>query len=249
MTSSENTLGEPENLLHTYQALSDAFEQLYTQAKHAPVTDELKRPSWVKPLMTLAKSPEANTPVGDFLLKNHPERALYLREQFAKYVLGLETSKGAKNSLGELEARVMGMSPQGTAVFIGSGSQPNSVLGYARYAGNVVGLDIDPQAIEHAQKQYSQPNIAYRLEDGETFNYQGASQIGIAIMVPHKERILRRISETANPGCMVSVRTTSGLKSLLYTPFVEQVPSNLIKVATLHPPDQINHAVIYQKMN
>lgn len=177
-----------------------------------------------------------------------------LRNMYAEKVLALENQKigELKNSksvgntkddyvdliskLAADEARISSMNPDSSkVVFIGSGPDPLTVKEYAKHASQVIGVDINPDAIEVTQPiaDASDGKIKFEVADGINYDYKDATHIGLAVMTPQKE-ILKRVAETARPGAMITVRGATGLGQAMYSPFCKgDWPDTLEHLATL----------------
>lgn len=250
----------PPPIMTAYNKLDRQFNQIAQQAQRNPVSQRNIQPAWISTLQEQARSPEWNETVGHYVMRTHPKEMQYLRDQYASRTLLLEAKENAKapsnnykqlnSSFADLEAQASGMNANSKAVFVGSGPQPNSVLSYSNFAGKVTGVDIDPAAIEATQPiaRDSNGRINFALSSGETFDYSGATHVGIAVMVPGKEKVLEQIRRTAPPGCIVIVRSVDGLKNAMYDSFDPSSVKGFTKVATVHGTDKnITHAVILRK--
>lgn len=240
------------------------------QSLRTPVSKENPQPAWLNQLRELRHNPIWNKSLGDYVLERNPAIVQRLREQYSQRTLLLEATSSqvqqavqagggdqgyqkSNSSFADLEANVSGMDANARAVFVGSGPQPNSVLAYAEKAGHVTGIDIDPVAITHTQEKYKaqKSKIDFLEANGQTFDYGkvGATHVGIAVMVPEKDKILKQIAKTAPLGCTVIVRSTKNLKATMYESFDEsKIPPNMEKIATIEGNnDNITHAVILRK--
>lgn len=247
-------------ILKAYHARDAEFNQVVKEARQHPVSEKEIQPTWIGKLQKLARSPEWNETVGDYVMRTHPQEMKALRDQYEKRTLLLEKKENEKapstnysqlnTSFADLEAQSSGMNANSRAVFVGSGPQPNSVLAYAKLAGKVTGIDINPDAIK-ATKQIaknSSGKIDFQLSKGEEFDYSPYSHIGIAVMVPDKDKILAQIRKTAAPGAKVIVRSVDGLKNAMYQGFDASNAPGFSQVATVHGTNQnITHAMLLQK--
>lgn len=250
-------------LVDAYEKLDDQFMALASEARKNPVNERNIQPKWIEKLQEQARSQPWQETVGDFVMQAHADDMQYLREQYQKRVLLLEkTNKGPtpkvadnnyqalNTSFADLEARTSGMNGQSTAVFVGSGPQPNTVLSYAKFANRVTGIDTDRLAIAATEgiAAQSQGKIGFQQMAGEKFDYGPYSHVGIAVMVPNKGQILKQIAKTARPGCTVIVRSVDGLKNAMYEGLDPASLAGFEKVATVHGNDNnITHAVILRK--
>ncbi len=265
-TGSSNSLAlTPYNtpIWDAYQKLDQQFVALVTEAREHPVSKREIQPAWIGKLQEEARSQPWQETVGDYVMRAHTDDMQYLRQQYQERVLLLEkkntgsSPKVADNnyqalntSFADLEARTSGMNEQSTAVFVGSGPQPNTVLSYAKFANRVTGIDTDRLAIAATQgiAAQSQGKIDFQQMAGENFNYGPYSHVGIAVMVPNKGQVLKQIAKTAKPGCTVIVRSVDGLKNAMYEGLDPNSLAGFEKVATVHGSDKnITHAVILRK--
>ncbi len=250
-------------LLEAYEKLDEQFVALASEARTHPVIQGKIQPDWIGKLQQQARSQPWQQTLGDFVLQAHEQDVRYMRDQYQKRVSLLEkantgsTPQVADNnyqtlntSFADLEARTSGMNAQSTAVFVGSGPQPNTVLAYAKFANRVTGIDIDPLAIAATRNiaEQSKGKIAFQQISGESFDYGPYSHVGIAVMVPNKDQVLKQIAKTAKPGCTVIVRSVDGLKNAMYEGLNPASLNGFEKVATIHGNDKnITHAVILRK--
>jgi hypothetical protein len=71
-----------------------------------------------------------------------------------------------------------------------------------------VGVERDKSAVAEARRALKAlgPDVVYRCEAGELFNYAKAQLMFMANMVSSKRRVLNQIGNTAAPGTYVVVR-------------------------------------------
>lgn len=247
-------------ILKAYNARNTEFENVVKQARKHLVSEKNVQPDWIPELQKLARSPEWNETVGDYVMRTHPKAMQQLRNEYEKRTLLLEEQENKKapsnnysqlnTAFADLEAQASGMNKNSKAVFVGSGPQPNSVLAYSKLAGKVTGIDINPSAIEATKgiAQNSNGKIDFQLKSGEEFDYSPYSHIGVAVMVPGKEKILEQIRKTAQPGTKVIIRSVDGLKNAMYHSFDANQAPGFSQVATVHGTNQnITHAMLLQK--
>ncbi len=257
-----------------YRGLELDFNDIFEKAKKEPVTEEKPAPPWIKEMEQLASNRHRwEKSIFDFVVEQpkHRQQLEYLQQQYNDYSLFQEKNppkvplalsktqkindySQATGTFSDFEARVSGMQPDSKAVFIGSGPQPNTVITYAKHAGKVTGVDIDPGAVEKAKEVTSKHSLADKMEfvyqDGQDFDYHPFSHVTIASMVPNTQKlaIMQRISETAQPGTKVVIRSTGGLKQAMYAPFTASTEDlkGFNKVATINGPDHvINRAEVF----
>lgn len=251
------------NFPQSYQDLSRRFQDIHAEAQRKPVDPaSADAPDWMTTLREECSNPIWNVTLGDLVLHAYPKAAAYLQQQYALLILATELKEAQQESpaveyqslntrSADLEARVTDMNANAKVVFIGSGPQPNSVLAYARHAGQVTGIDCDQEAIQQSQRKIPRPlksKIRLETANGETFNYGGYSHIVLAAMVPDKKTILQQIRRTANSDAWVIIRDTRGLKGALYPPaYIHEIPG-FDKIAEIHGNAQnVTHAVIFRK--
>ena len=234
------------NLQRDYNNLNKKFQAIQKEAEKHPPTPADPAPKWNKDLQALARSPEANRSVADYVIDANPKAASLLRDEYAKSTLLLEQSDPAIHDLhqkgivrtdsdmaklakttdyskldasfADIEAQASGMGKSANAVFIGSGPQPNTVISYAKYANHVTGIDVDPAAIDATKTlaASSRGRMSFERKDGKAFDYSPYSHVGMAVMIPDKGAVLQQIDRTAAPGTKVIVRSVDGFKRAMY---------------------------------
>lgn len=236
-----------QQLQDHYNDLEADLDNIYKKAEKNPVNKNNQAPEWIIDLekKTGGEKGRWNMPVSEFLFNtaNNKKKLEFLQKQHSQYSLFEEQNKpdhcsniitevnsySNLNSIySDLEAKISGMGADSKAVFVGSGSQPNTVFSYAKHAGEIIGLDFDANAVNTAKKFLQKNNlemknkIKFEHKDGQKFNYGNCTHIGIAAMVPNEQkiRIFDQIRRTAKPGTIVIIRSTNGLKQALFPPFI-----------------------------
>jgi hypothetical protein len=258
-----------------YQALEKDFNDIYRQSKKEPVTPERPSPSWIKQMESLASDQRRwGKSVCDFMLKQ-PKNAMRLeclQKAYSEYSLRQEEAppkpapviteqpesvndySQATGTFSDLEAKISAMHPGAKAVFVGSGPQPNTVVSYAKHAGAVTGVDVNPVAVKKAEKVTADLPVSGAMsflhQDGRDVDYKGFTHVCLASMIPNDQKLamMRRIRETAEPGTHVIVRSTTGLKRAMYEPFRsrEKDLEGFKHVATIKGPAHvINESEVY----
>lgn len=257
-----------------YVGLERDFNDIFEKAEKEPVTVENPAPDWIKDMEQLASNRKRwEKSIFDFMAEQpkHQKQLKHLQQQYNDYSLFQEKNppkiplalsqtqkvndySQATGTFSDFEARISGMQPDSNVVFIGSGPQPNTVITYAMHAGNVTGVDIDPQAVEKAKEVIVNHPLAGKMDfvhqDGQNLDYSSFSHVSIASMVPNEQKlaIMHRIQATAKPGTKIVIRSTGGLKEAMYAPFAatEEELKGFNKVATIHGPDHvINRAEVF----
>lgn len=257
-----------------YESLERDFTDIFEQSQKEPVSEENPAPDWIKKMERLSSDRKRwEKSIFDFMAEQpeHKRQLQHLQQEYNDYSLLQEKNppkappalsatqnendySQATGTFSDFEARVSGMRPDSRAIFIGSGPQPNTVLTYAKHAGEVTGVDIDPNAVEKAKEVTAghplSSKMAFVYQDGQEVDYNPFTHVSIASMVPNEQKraIMRRVSETANPGTMVTIRSTGGLKQAMYAPFTasEEDLKHFNQVATILGPDHvINRALVF----
>lgn len=240
--------------------LDAQFMDVVQRAKKDKVSENNMVPAWKPLLQSIARNPQSNKSLADYVIESHPEEVKFLRDEYAKSTLLLEQEelkkpagndyKQLNSSFADLEARSSGMNPNSHALFVGSGPQPNTVLSYEQYAGKVTGIDIDPTAIKATEgiARDSKGKIEFKQANAYEFDYGPYSHIGVAVMIPEKGKVLQQIRKTGAPGCTVILRGVDGLKQAMYEGFNPDDLKGFDKVTTVHGTDKnITHAIILKK--
>lgn len=254
LPSAPSTAGLPEALIKDYQTLHDSFEAIKQSAGKEAVSENNVTPPWIGLLKQEAQKPLWQKTLGEYVLEQSLNQVTALQKQYETRSRLLETHSQAtsssqqysqlNSSMANFEALLSGMNPQDSkTVFVGSGPQPNSVLAFSEHANEVRGIDIDAAAIEDTQPLASE-KVKFEQADGVQFNYQPYSHVGLAIMVPQKEEVLKRVLATAQPGARMVVRSVDGLKKALYNGIDEKT----IKELRVSSPDKIGFERKFNKV-
>lgn len=261
--------------------MQKSLDSVFKEAVKNPVTPENPSPDWIKKLENAAtQGNRSDERVSEVLLRapENQEKVNFFRQQYSDYSCLAETKPPEKppeglqpvktnnysqatGTLSILETKIGSIGPDSKVVFVGCGSQPNTVLGYLRDAGKVTGLDIDPKSIAPAKKAIADAKASGQVSpakeaiikhiDGRDFDYSDETHVTIASMVPNEQKIkiLKQVRKTAKPGTIVTIRSVRGLKQAMYAPFKasEKDLEGFYKMGTAVGPDHvINHSEVYR---
>lgn len=204
---------------------------------------------------SVALDDEATTELGRTLALRYVGEIALVRELYESAYAELEVSDPdvdpGLDSHARSEAEASKITDSSKVVFVGSGSNPQTVITYATQAGSVTGIDYDPIAVARAKqlKVSRSPVVQYLVADGRTFNYDGYTHVGVAAMAEGKPGILRRIAETQVGACTVLVRTVEpGLHELIHASLPgDAIPDGLVIIDKISTSEAINHTLILQK--
>nr|WP_174806335.1 SAM-dependent methyltransferase [Paenibacillus humicus] len=213
-----------------------------------------------------------NTLMWEELIRREPEEterlAYRLRERSALCVAlmekyrALKLLEGAENDSGyfrnieaciEEEFGSFTVTPESRVLMVGSGSFPMTPLLIARRTGaQVVGIDIDPEAVELGRKVVSRlgPELPIRLEASSVEQLDGLSTVTHIIFsstVPVKYELLERLHPLTGEQTVVAMRYGGGLKSLFNYPIRQAADSRWRLAESLLKPGRIFDIALYRK--
>jgi hypothetical protein len=122
------------------------------------------------------------------------------------------------------ELRHYGIDDRSKVLFIGSGAFPTSVLTIAKETqAQVVGLDIDPEALDLAEKVVAATGwsgeVSFTDHDLQICPFvPEATHILIASLVKNKTEVLNTLRERMDPKAKVILRYGNGIKSIFNYP-------------------------------
>lgn len=115
----------------------------------------------------------------------------------------------------------------GDLVFVGSGPYPiSAIMLQEKTKRPVICLDNNPQAVENAARLIESIGLAdeilFQQTPGQEYDYRQAAFVIIASLVKEKTCVLSQILATTDRIPRIVLRTTVGLKTLMYEPVDEQ---------------------------
>lgn len=125
--------------------------------------------------------------------------------------------------LARREAALARMAPGDRVLFIGSGPLPISAIEYCRQTGcEADGLDFVEDAIRVSRRAIHRLGLDGRMRvhlgRGEHFPVTGYSVVVVGVLARPKAEILKNVAATRSEGSRVLLRTTFGLRELIYAP-------------------------------
>ena len=145
--------------------------------------------------------------------------------------------------------------PEDTVLLVGSGAYPMTLVQIAQETGaNVIGIDIDEDAVNYGQKviEILAPNEAieiHRKNVNELEAIRDVTHIIFSSTVKMKYDILAELYELTNRDVVVSMRYGNDLKSIFNYPKQDTYSQHWTCVADITQPDQIFDIALYQKAN
>jgi hypothetical protein len=142
--------------------------------------------------------------------------------------------------------------PDESLCFVGSGPLPLTAIVLNKITGRrITCVDIDPQACEISEFLLRKTGYANSIRvvqsSGEDYNYNKHPAVLLASLVPDKNAVLRRISESGQH-CCVGLRSAEKLHTLLYDPVdegSEELSHCQFTARTSHDPKIINTTLFY----
>ncbi|WP_076357006.1 SAM-dependent methyltransferase [Paenibacillus sp. RU4T] len=228
------------------EALIDRYSALILEPRNALLWEEL----------TL-REPEETERLAE-RLRERSAACVALMEKYR----ALKLLDGAENRTGyfrnieaciEEEFGSFAVTRQSRVLMIGSGSFPMTPLLIARRTGaQVVGIDIDPEAVELGRKVAGRlgPELPIRLETSRIEQLEGLkamTHIIFSSTIPVKYELLERLHPLAGEHAVVAMRYGGGLKSLFNYPDRHTEDSGWRLAETVLRPGQIFDIALYRK--
>ncbi len=139
--------------------------------------------------------------------------------------------------------------------FLGCGHLPMTAVLLAKNHGTAVtAIDIDDNAVENALKCVEKLGLSHKIEVVrgdedilENLIHRKPHDILVAAMAEPKNQIFRKIEKLmkTHPQIGVSYRTYTGIRAILYKPFLPDEISGFEPVETILPTGRVNNTTIF----